>query len=151
MSVTMNKELLIRMPSSLYKETIKLCKKRYMSISSFIRELIVEQIESSLTPEEEKIVAEGERQYLKGKGTNWRKIKRVKLGTATILDRKYLLSKRRGYMAEGEFVVKFDGKEVARCYAVAFDYDDWQCVINGTDKKELPAGVETITIEVERR
>ena len=76
MSVMMNKELLIRMPSSLYNETVKLCKKRYMSISSFIRELIVEQIESSLTPTEEKIVAEGERQYLKGKGTSWRKIKR---------------------------------------------------------------------------
>ncbi len=76
MSVTMNKELLIRMPSSLYRETIKLCKKRYMSISSFIRELIVEQIESSLTAQEENIVAEGERQYLKGKGTNWRKVRR---------------------------------------------------------------------------
>lgn len=76
MSVMMNKELLIRMPSSLYNETVKLCKKRYMTISSFIRELIVEQIESALTPPEEKIVAEGERQYLKGKGTNWRKIKR---------------------------------------------------------------------------
>ena len=76
MSVMMNKELLIRMPSSLYEKTVKLCKKRYMSISSFIRELIVEQIESSLTQEEEKIVAEGERQYLKGKGVNWRKIKR---------------------------------------------------------------------------
>ena len=76
MSAMMNKELLIRMPSSLYEETVKLCKKRYMSISSFIRELIVEQIESSLTPEEEKVVAAGERQYLKGKGTSWRKIKR---------------------------------------------------------------------------
>ena len=76
MSVMMNKELLIRMPSSLYKETAKLCKKRYMSISSFIRELLIEQIESSLTQEEEKIVAEGERQYLKGKGTNWRKVRR---------------------------------------------------------------------------
>lgn len=76
MSITMNKELLIRMPSSLYEQTVKLCKKRYMSMSSFIRELIVEQIESSLTPAEEKIVAEGERQYLKGKGINWRKIKR---------------------------------------------------------------------------
>jgi len=76
MSVMMNKELLIRMPSSLYKEAVKLCKKRYMTISSFIRELIIEQIENSLTPEEEKIVAEGERQYLKGKGVNWRKVKR---------------------------------------------------------------------------
>lgn len=76
MPVMMNKELLIRMPSSLYNETVKLCKKRYMSISSFIRELIVEQIESSLTSQEEKVVAEGEKQYLKGKGVNWRKIKR---------------------------------------------------------------------------
>jgi len=76
MSVTMNKELLVRMPSSLYNETVKLCKKRYMTISSFIRGLIVEQIESSLTPEEERVVAAGEKQYLKGKGTSWRKIKR---------------------------------------------------------------------------
>ncbi|MFA4934056.1 MAG: hypothetical protein WC574_06485 [Candidatus Omnitrophota bacterium] len=76
MSVTMNKELLIRMPSSLYNETVKICKKRYMSMSSFVRELIVEQIEGSLTSAEQKIVAEGERQYLKGKGTRWRKVKR---------------------------------------------------------------------------
>ncbi len=76
MTITMNKELLIRMPSSLYDETTKLCKKRYISISSFIRELIIEQIESSLTPEEEKIIVEGERRYLKGKGVNWRKVKR---------------------------------------------------------------------------
>ncbi len=76
MSVMMNKELLIRMPSSLYEETAKLCKKRYVSISSFVRELIVEQIESALTLAEQKIVVEGERQYSKGKGTNWRKVKR---------------------------------------------------------------------------
>lgn len=76
MPVIMNKELLIRMPSSLYEETAKICKKRYVSISSFIRELLIEQIDSSLTPEEEKVIAEGERLYLKRKGTNWRRIKR---------------------------------------------------------------------------
>lgn len=76
MSVTMDKELLIRMPSSLYEETVRLSKKRYMSISSFVRGLIIEQIESSLTPQEEKIVSEGEKQYLKGKGVNWKKIRR---------------------------------------------------------------------------
>ena len=76
MSITMNKELLIRMPSSLYEETVKLSRKRFMSISSFIRELIVEQVENSLAPAEEKIVAKGERLYLKRKGTNWRKVKR---------------------------------------------------------------------------
>jgi hypothetical protein len=76
MAMIMNKELLIRMPTSLYEETVKLCRKRYISISSFIRELLIEQIESSLTPEEEKIVVQGERQYLKKKGVNWRKVKR---------------------------------------------------------------------------
>jgi len=52
-------------------------------------------------------------------------------------------------MADGGFLVKFDNKEVTRCYAVAFDYDDRQYVINGTEKKELPAGVKKISIEVE--
>ncbi len=51
-------------------------------------------------------------------------------------------------MAEGGFVVKFDGKEVARCYAVAFDFDERQYTINGTEKTELPV-VKKITIEVE--
>ena len=52
-------------------------------------------------------------------------------------------------MADGGFLVKFDGKEVERCFAVAFDYDDWQYVINGTEKKELPAVVKKISIEIE--
>jgi hypothetical protein len=54
-------------------------------------------------------------------------------------------------MAEGGFLVKFDGKEVTRCYAIAFDYDEWQYTINETQKKELPAGIETITIAVEQQ
>ena len=52
-------------------------------------------------------------------------------------------------MAEGGFLVKFDGKEVTRCYAVAFDYDEWQYTVNNIEKKEMPP-VKTITVEVER-
>lgn len=52
-------------------------------------------------------------------------------------------------MAEGGFLVKFDGKEVARCFAVAFDYDEWQYTINETEKKKLPLEVKTIAIEIE--
>jgi hypothetical protein len=52
-------------------------------------------------------------------------------------------------MAEGGFLVKFNGKEVARCFAVAFDYDEWQYTINNTEKKEFPADIKTITVEVE--
>ena len=53
-------------------------------------------------------------------------------------------------MAEGGFLVKFDGKNAIRCYAVAFDYDDWQYVINNTEKRELPP-VKSISIEIEER
>ena len=52
-------------------------------------------------------------------------------------------------MAEGGFLVKFDGKEVARCYALAFDYDEWQYTINNTEKKELLPGLKSIAIEIE--
>ena len=53
-------------------------------------------------------------------------------------------------MAEGGFLVKFDGKKIVRCYAVAFDYDEWQYTINETEKRELPP-VKNINIEVEQR
>lgn len=52
-------------------------------------------------------------------------------------------------MAEGGFLLKFDGKEIARCYAVAFDYDEWQYIINDREKKELPAGIKSISVEIE--
>ena len=52
-------------------------------------------------------------------------------------------------MAEGGFLVKFDGKEAERCYSVSFDYDDWQYVVNGTEKKKLPEGVKSIAIVIE--
>ena len=53
-------------------------------------------------------------------------------------------------MADGGFLVKFDGKEVARCYAVSFDYDLREYTINNKETKELPSDVETITVIVER-
>ena len=54
-------------------------------------------------------------------------------------------------MADGGFVVKFDGKKAERCFAVAFDYDEWQYTVNETEKKELPAGIKNITIEIEEK
>lgn len=52
-------------------------------------------------------------------------------------------------MAEGGFLVKFNGKEITRCYAVSVDYDEWQYTINNTEKKKLPEGIQSITIEIE--
>lgn len=53
-------------------------------------------------------------------------------------------------MADGGFVVKFDGKEIARCYAVSFDFDMHEYVINNREHKELPVSVKSIAVEVER-
>lgn len=52
-------------------------------------------------------------------------------------------------MANGGFLIKFDGKEAQRCYAVAFDYDEWFYVVNNQEKKELPKGISKITVEIE--
>ena len=53
-------------------------------------------------------------------------------------------------MAEGGFLIKFDGKKSKRCYAVAFDYDEWSYAVNNQEKKELPKGITKITIEIEQ-
>ena len=60
----------------------------------------------------------------------------------------YFSPKQGEDMPDGGFLEKINGKKVARCYAVAFDYDERQYTINGTEKKELPV-VKKITIEVE--
>ena len=53
-------------------------------------------------------------------------------------------------MADGGFLIKFDGKEVGRCYSVTFDYDEWIYLMNDKEKKPLPKELNSIAIEVER-
>ena len=57
MSVTMDKELLIRMPTPLYNQAKKICKKRYKSLSAFVRDVIMERVEDYLTTDERKKIA----------------------------------------------------------------------------------------------
>lgn len=54
-------------------------------------------------------------------------------------------------MAEGGFLIKFDAKKAKpkRCYAAAFDYDEWAYAVNDEKKKPLPKGITKITIEIE--
>ncbi len=52
-------------------------------------------------------------------------------------------------MADGGFVVKSNGKELCRCFAVSFDYDEWNYAVNDTETKDLPSETEKIAIEVE--
>jgi hypothetical protein len=53
-------------------------------------------------------------------------------------------------MADGGFLVKFDGKEIERCFSVAFDYDSWEYTINEAETKPFPEDVKVITLSVER-
>lgn len=52
-------------------------------------------------------------------------------------------------MAEGGFLIKFDGKKKHRCYACKFDYDDFSYEINEGRKKSIPRGTKKIEIKIE--
>lgn len=51
-------------------------------------------------------------------------------------------------MAKGGWVVKFNNKEVERCYAVSFDYDMWEYTVNKKETKPLPKVFKSIKIEI---
>ncbi|MFA5388738.1 MAG: hypothetical protein WC312_03165 [Candidatus Omnitrophota bacterium] len=76
MPVIMDKELLIRIPTPLYKKAKKISKMKYKSLSAFVRDIIMDRVEDYITSDERKKISEGEKQYLKGKGVSWRTIKR---------------------------------------------------------------------------
>ena len=52
-------------------------------------------------------------------------------------------------MADGGFLIRFDGKEADRCYTVAFNYDDWKYTINAGETKPIPDGVRRIIVDIE--
>ena len=52
-------------------------------------------------------------------------------------------------MADGGFLVKFDGKEIKHCYKVSFDYDDGTYTTNFDRPQPLPDNIKLITVEIE--
>jgi len=75
MSITMNKELLIRVPMSLYQRTRLLCESEYKSISALIRELLLERLDDSLTHSERTSIKKSRRAFRAGKGIDWRSVR----------------------------------------------------------------------------
>ncbi|MFH1309764.1 MAG: hypothetical protein ABIH85_03680 [Candidatus Omnitrophota bacterium] len=55
----------------------------------------------------------------------------------------------QAYPDEGGFLVKFNEKDAFRCFAIDFDYDNWEYSKNANEKKPIPEDVKTITIVVE--
>jgi len=76
MSVTMNKELLVRMPLSLYKRAKTVCGREYKSLSALVRELLLERIDETLTGAERSVAEKGSKSFHKGEGVDWRAVKR---------------------------------------------------------------------------
>jgi hypothetical protein len=52
-------------------------------------------------------------------------------------------------MADGGFLIKFDGKDVAHCYKVTFSYDDWTYTINFDAPKQLPDELDSVEVVIE--
>jgi hypothetical protein len=51
-------------------------------------------------------------------------------------------------MAKGGWIVKFDNKEVEKCWAVSFYYDAWEYSVNNEERKSLPNKLGAIKIEI---
>lgn len=76
MGLTMNKELLIRVPISLYERAKLLCEREYKSLSALVRELLLERLDDTLMKSEMSSIKKARRAFRAGKGTNWRNVKR---------------------------------------------------------------------------
>ena len=56
---------------------------------------------------------------------------------------------KEAHMPNGGWIVKFNDVEVERCYAVKFDYDNWEYSVNNEKPKKFPAtGISSIKIEI---
>ena len=50
-------------------------------------------------------------------------------------------------MADGGFILKFNGKEVARGLKLSFDHDNWEWSIDDYDPSPFPNNLKAINIE----
>ena len=76
MAITMSKGLLIRIPESLYRRVKKVCADEYKSMSAFIRELLKERLDESLSSEDWNDVRSARKEFKSGKSVSWRSIRR---------------------------------------------------------------------------
>lgn len=76
MSITMSKELLIRIPEPLYRRVKEVCAKEYKSMSAFVRELLRERVDDALSSEDWEDIRAARKNFKTGKSTSWRSVKR---------------------------------------------------------------------------
>ena len=76
MPITMSKELLVRIPEPLYRRVKKVCADEYKSMSAFVRELLKERVEETLSSEDWDDVRAARKDFKTGKSVAWRSVKR---------------------------------------------------------------------------
>ena len=72
----MDKRIMVSLPSRLYKDIKAIAEKEYRSVSSLIREAVLDKIEEEFTAEEMALVEKGHKSFRAGNGINWRKARR---------------------------------------------------------------------------
>ncbi len=72
----MDKRIIVNLPTELYEGIKRIAEKEYRSVSSLIRESVVERIEEDFSPEEMLSIKKARKSFRAGKGVNWRKVKR---------------------------------------------------------------------------
>jgi Arc/MetJ-type ribon-helix-helix transcriptional regulator len=76
MAITMSKELLIRIPEPLYRRVKKVCADEYKSMSAFVRELLKERLDETLSSEDMDDISTARKEFKAGKSVSWRSVKR---------------------------------------------------------------------------
>ena len=72
----MDKRIIVNLPTELYEGIKRIAEKEYRSVSSLIRESVLERIEEEFTPGEMTLLEKEHKSFHAGKGINWRKVKR---------------------------------------------------------------------------
>ena len=76
MAITMSKELLIRIPEPLYRRVKEASAHEYKSMSAFVRELLKERLDETMSSEDWDDVRAARNDFKSGKSIPWRSIKR---------------------------------------------------------------------------
>jgi Arc/MetJ-type ribon-helix-helix transcriptional regulator len=76
MSITMSKELLIRIPEPLYRQVKEVSAREYKSVSAFVRELLKERVEETLSSDDWDDIHAARKEFKTGKSVSWRAVKR---------------------------------------------------------------------------
>ena len=72
----MTRRILVNLPGKIYNDLKQLAKAEYKSISGIIRESVIDRLGERFSKSEMDLIEKGRSDYRRGKGVNWRSVKR---------------------------------------------------------------------------